>query len=214
MKLFTLFAALLSLAPLTSSATVYDEISSENPLEIIGNVETEQQLVSSPNDIYRARLVVIINKANSGSSAQTMKVYLEGRLIHEWLVSTGREKTEKAKSGRVYRTTTPVGYFRPTKLDESYFSNTWKAPMPHAVFFIGGVAIHASTHIEQLGQRASGGCVRLAPENAATLFNLILAIGMNDVPSIDRTGKPVLTPEGSPLITPGWDTLIIVENHI
>src|SRR6185437_5922833 len=54
--------------------------------------------------------------------------------------------------------------------------------MPHAMFFNWehdglqtGLAIHGAVGIEisQLGSSASAGCIRIAPENAAQLFNLI-----------------------------------------
>jgi hypothetical protein len=39
-------------------------------------------------------------------------------------------------------------------------SYTWKAEIPNAVFFIGGIAIHATgkSQYQALGTRASGGC--------------------------------------------------------
>jgi lipoprotein-anchoring transpeptidase ErfK/SrfK len=47
------------------------------------------------------------------------------------------------------------------------------APMPHSIFFRGPFAIHGTTAVSRLGQRASHGCVRLHPDNAATLFALV-----------------------------------------
>ena len=47
------------------------------------------------------------------------------------------------------------------------------SPMPHALFFEGGLAIHGTSAIRQLGRPASHGCVRLAPRNAQTLFELV-----------------------------------------
>ena len=49
------------------------------------------------------------------------------------------------------------------------------------MFFTGeGHAIHGSYHIKRLGTRASHGCVRLAPENAATLFALVEKAGFKN----------------------------------
>jgi lipoprotein-anchoring transpeptidase ErfK/SrfK len=45
--------------------------------------------------------------------------------------------------------------------------------MPHAIFFHGGYAIHGTIHVSRLGRRASHGCVRLHPSNAATLFSIL-----------------------------------------
>jgi hypothetical protein len=194
----------------------YDESLFSEMLEIssLESQDTEKQFSSSPDDIHRAKMVIVINKSTIGSTAQKMKIYIDGTLAYEWKVSTGREKLEKAKSGRVYVTTTPVGYFRPTKLVANYHSNTWKADMPNAVFFIGGIAIHASNHIEQLGQRASGGCIRLAPSNAKALFQLIKKMEIQSVDAINRSGKTALNRAGNPLKVTNRDVLIIVENRI
>src|SRR5215831_13998333 len=48
------------------------------------------------------------------------------------------------------------------------------APMPHSIFFTKiGHAIHGSYETKRLGSPASHGCVRLAPPNAAILFDLV-----------------------------------------
>ena len=66
--------------------------------------------------------------------------------------------------------------------------------MPYAMFFNWvhdgaktGLAIHGATgaDIALLGSRASAGCVRLAPQNAALLFNLIREHYKGDVPRLD-----------------------------
>ncbi|MEM6495355.1 MAG: L,D-transpeptidase [Pseudomonadota bacterium] len=96
-------------------------------------------------------------------SSQRMHVYVNGGLRHVWKVSTGK---------RGYRT--PTGSFRPTRLERSWFSRKYNwSPMPHSIFFIGGVAIHGSNYVRQLGRPASHGCVRLARGHAARLFNLV-----------------------------------------
>ena len=45
--------------------------------------------------------------------------------------------------------------------------------MPYSIFFNGGYAIHGSYEISHLGRPASHGCIRLHPENAAVLFELV-----------------------------------------
>lgn len=221
MKLLAILTLLLSLAPKASYAfenasidTAYDENTfSEEFLSVISDAGDEPQLTSSHEDISRARVVAVINKSKVGSTSQKIRVYVDGTLAYEWLVSTGREKLEVAKSGRKYLTTTPVGYYRPTTIELNHFSKTWKADMPHAVFFNGGIAVHASTHIDQLGTRASGGCVRLAPENAKTFYELVKSVGYTLVPKITRDGKTVLDANGNPVMIKNWNVLIIVENH-
>ena len=49
--------------------------------------------------------------------------------------------------------------------------------MPYAVFFSGGYAVHATAAVGHLGQPASHGCVRLAPQNAAMFYDLVKTYG-------------------------------------
>ena len=132
-----------------------------------------------------ARLYILVNKAQKGTSptAQTMQVYLDGQLVYTWLVSTGREKPEIAKSGRAYNSVTPTGDFRIQRRVKNYVSGTWLAPMPFAQFLIGGIAIHATTesHYAALGSRDSGGCVRLHYTNAQTIWGLVDQVGAQNV---------------------------------
>jgi lipoprotein-anchoring transpeptidase ErfK/SrfK len=84
-----------------------------------------------------------------------------------WKVSTGRKGFD-----------TPVGSFQPTWMSEFHRSKTYdNAPMPHAVFFTGGYAVHATDYVGNLGRRASHGCVRLSPENAALFYSLVASYG-------------------------------------
>ncbi len=115
-------------------------------------------LIAAP--VYSASASV---RVSIDISSQRMKVFVNGRLRHVWRVSTGR---------RGYAT--PTGSFRPTRLERSWYSRKYNwSPMPHSIFFVGGVAIHGSYYIRQLGRRASHGCVRLAPRNAARLFRMV-----------------------------------------
>ncbi len=94
---------------------------------------------------------------------QSMRVYVDGNLEHEWAVSTAR---------RGYRT--PVGSYRPMSLSQFHRSSIYNnAPMPHAIFFKGGYAIHGSYSVEALGNPASHGCIRLHPAHARELFALV-----------------------------------------
>ena len=99
--------------------------------------------------------------------SQTMEVYVDGRLRHTWKVSTGREGFE-----------TPGGDYSVKRMEEEWYSKEYDdAPMPHAVFFNGGYAIHGTYDTKRLGRPASHGCVRLAPGNAARLYNLVESHG-------------------------------------
>jgi lipoprotein-anchoring transpeptidase ErfK/SrfK len=106
----------------------------------------------------RADVVVQIDK-----SAQRMSVSVDGVTRYNWPVSTGRNGYG-----------TPNGTFHPQSMMRSYFSRKYyNAPMPHAIFFYYGFAIHGTNDISRLGGPASHGCVRLHPSNAATLFTLV-----------------------------------------
>jgi lipoprotein-anchoring transpeptidase ErfK/SrfK len=104
-----------------------------------------------------AEVVINVDKAS-----QRMTVTVDGAETYTWPVSTG------IAGGP------PAGAFRPQRLERSWYSHLFHmAPMPHAIFFRGPFAIHGTTAIARLGQRASHGCVRLHPDNAATLFALV-----------------------------------------
>ena len=100
-------------------------------------------------------------------SEQRLRVYVDGRLKHTWKTTTAR---------RGYRT--PVGTYRPIRLERKWYSRKYDwAPMPYSVFFYGGYAIHGTTDLRNLGRPASHGCVRLHPKNAAKLFDLVRRYG-------------------------------------
>jgi lipoprotein-anchoring transpeptidase ErfK/SrfK len=95
--------------------------------------------------------------------SQRMAVVIDGYPRYNWPVSTGR-------SGYG----TPGGVFRPQLMARSWFSRKYyNSPMPHAIFFHGGFAIHGTYELSRLGGPASHGCVRLHPSHAAALFGLI-----------------------------------------
>jgi len=100
--------------------------------------------------------------------SQRMMVSVDGRTAHVWPVSTGRGGYG-----------TPTGRFRPKWLARRWFSTRYYgSPMPHAIFFHKGYAIHGTNYISRLGGPASHGCVRLHPGAAATLFALVQRAGM------------------------------------
>lgn len=106
----------------------------------------------------RADVLIQIDK-----SSQRMAVSIDGRPAYHWVVSTGRRGFG-----------TPAGVFRPQMLARRWFSRKYyNSPMPHAIFFHKGFAIHGTYYLSQLGGPASHGCVRLHPDNAATLFGLV-----------------------------------------
>jgi hypothetical protein len=69
------------------------------------------------------------------------------------------------------------------------------------VFFTKeGHAIHGTNEVQRLGKPASHGCVRLSPENAATLYELVARNGLENT-QVMLSG---LTPGGEgKLASPG-----------
>ncbi len=108
---------------------------------------------------------------NIDKASQKMAVFLDDVQLYEWPVSTGL-------SGY----TTPSGNYTARSMNEIWYSRQWDdAPMPHAVFFTkGGHAIHGTYEVTRLGKPASHGCVRLSPQNAATLYALVAKTGLKN----------------------------------
>lgn len=99
---------------------------------------------------------------------QRMEVHIDGKLTHTWAVSTGAEDFE-----------TPAGTYTPYWLSKDHRSQKYDdAPMPYAVFFRGGYAVHGTNALGRLGRPASHGCVRLSPSNARRFFELVQQHGM------------------------------------
>ncbi|PWV98962.1 L,D-transpeptidase-like protein [Hoeflea marina] len=100
-------------------------------------------------------------------STQTMVVSHNGAVKYRWKVSTGR-------SGYG----TPSGSWSAKWLSKNHRSRKYNnAPMPYAVFFNGGYAVHGTNDLKRLGRPASHGCVRLDPRNAAVFFSMVQKTG-------------------------------------
>ena len=129
-------------------------------------VESATQTNSEETSPIPSTVLINIDKAT-----QTMTVLLDGVHQYEWAVSTGL---------RGY--TTPSGTYGARSMNKIWYSRQWdNAPMPHAVFFTkDGHAIHGTLDVKRLGKPASHGCVRLSPENAATLFALVEKTGLQN----------------------------------
>jgi lipoprotein-anchoring transpeptidase ErfK/SrfK len=111
-----------------------------------------------------SKILVVIDKPT-----QEMKVFVGNVERYTWAVSTGKRGYD-----------TPSGTYTARSMNEIWYSKQWDAaPMPHAIFFTKkGHAIHGIEETKKLGRPASHGCVRLAPENASTLFALVKEIGV------------------------------------
>ncbi|KQW28632.1 hypothetical protein ASE36_09005 [Rhizobium sp. Root274] len=103
-------------------------------------------------------------------SAQTMTVSEDGVVRYRWKVSTGR-------SGY----STPTGSWRAKWASLHHRSRKYdNTPMPYAIFFNGGYAVHATFDVKHLGHPASHGRVRLHPDNAAQFYQLARQNGLGN----------------------------------
>lgn len=184
-------------------------------------------------------LFLFISKANAGTTvAQRMYVFQKQNsgdlvLLHNWPVSTGREKVEFTPSGIRAPSFTPAGYYEldPQRMYVRHFSGQWQQPMPYAMFFNWqdhgyqtGLAIHGAEgpDIGLLGTRASAGCVRLAPENARVLFSLIKNDYKGLMPkfaydkrtaTMSNNGVLLHTTDGRVEMAEGYKVLVFIEDY-
>lgn len=225
-RLLIVVFILLSLCIQNVFAQVWDEATEKNaaPPEPKIKTFTDADFQTSPW-LLEYTNIVVVNKANTGADKQTLRLYVKGQLQMITKISSGRETYEAGcKPGqdpkadhcsvRAYWSTTPVGYFDTDKLDEKYFSNLWQTWMPYAVFFESGIATHqapAGTE-NKLGQRASGGCVRMHPDKAPIIFKAVQQAGQGLIPVINRDGTLARTAAGDIIRKIGYKTLYIVQN--
>lgn len=114
---------------------------------------------------YQASAATLIARVDV--AAQKMTVSHLGKVVHEWPVSTAREGYS-----------TPRGQYRPQRVHKMWYSRTYdNSPMPFAIFYDRGWAIHGTTAVSRLGNPASHGCVRLATANAETFYTLVRRVG-------------------------------------
>jgi len=110
----------------------------------------------------RTQLKIIVDK-----SVQRIYVYKDMEQLYTFKSSTG-------KAGH----RTPSGTFKPYSLEVMHYSRKYfNSPMPWSTFFNGGVAIHGTSAIHNLGRAASHGCVRTHPVSARRIYNLIRRYG-------------------------------------
>lgn len=121
--------------------------------------------------LFQAQIVLAANiTAQISLSSQTMTVTQNGVVKHRWRVSTGRKGYG-----------TPTGAWSAKWASRNHRSRKYNnAPMPFAIFFKGGYAVHATYETKRLGRPASHGCVRLSPDNAATFYQMANRSGLSN----------------------------------
>ena len=97
---------------------------------------------------------------NISISRQSLDLSVNGWPSGNWQISS---------AGVGYHT--PRGTFHVQRMAKVWFSKKYdNSPMPNSLFFDGGIAIHGTYHIKNLGRPVSHGCVRLLPQNAEKLY--------------------------------------------
>jgi len=132
----------------------------------------------------KAELLVNISK-----SQQRLSVTIDGAEAYRWPVSTGRRGHE-----------TPSGSFHPIRLERHWYSRQYGlTPMPWAVFFHRGYAVHGTMEAYNLGHAASHGCVRLRPDNASVLYSLVRRQGLRNTKVVVINGPLPAMPGATPM---------------
>ena len=109
-------------------------------------------------------------RAEVDLSNQSMTLVHRGRIVGQWPVSTARDGKE-----------TPTGMWTAKWLARDHRSRLYdNASMPYSVFYDGDYAVHGTYQTARLGRPASAGCVRLDPEHAAVLFDLVRKEGLSN----------------------------------
>ncbi len=128
-------------------------------------------------------------------ASQTMHVEADEG-AYDWRVST-------ARSGYA----TPRGHYRSGRLERMHYSHKYHmSPMPHAIFFAGGYAIHGTYETAHLGRPASHGCIRISPADAAFLYGLVKTQGAD----IRIHGSP---PRPTYAARSGWEKQTASRRH-
>jgi lipoprotein-anchoring transpeptidase ErfK/SrfK len=183
-------------------------------------------------------MFLYVSKADKGPLAQRLYVFQKQpdntiKIAYDWAASTGRESHEISPLGKPSFTDTPRGYYQidPNRMYWRYHSHAWNQPMPWTMFFnwernglATGLAIHGASDddIALLGQRASAGCVHIAPENAKFLYRLIRANYRGEIPrfaydrksqTMSNSGELMREKDGSLAMTEGFKVLVFIEDY-
>jgi lipoprotein-anchoring transpeptidase ErfK/SrfK len=189
-----LFAAVAALVVVSASARADTVVATADPAAEAPQVSGPQALdaalppavTAAPAEAEKAAPLAPPEPtlfADINLATQTMTVSDTNGQLYRWPISS-------ARSGYV----TPTGTFNVNWTSRMHYSKQYDlAPMPHAVFFHEGVAVHATNAIGNLGQPASHGCVRLHPKNARIFYNLVNDHGMQ-LTQVVVHGKPPYSP--------------------
>lgn len=182
--------------------------------------------------------VIVINKAASGPTAQTLRLYTNRQLMLTTKVSTGREDVEfinplRGIFNKMFKGTTEShwrhttrGFYTIKRIEgPSYRSGESKFKMPYAMFFndMRGLAVHQvppdlsggeSAGEYMLGSRASSGCVRVHKNYIRQIHSAVVGADKGQIPVLStRTGEPKFDENGRVRYERGFRTIVIVEEY-
>jgi lipoprotein-anchoring transpeptidase ErfK/SrfK len=110
---------------------------------------------------------------------QRLYLWIDGQIVDTFKISTGDKKHETPLFDR-----RPSGPIFTKYTSKKYPGGSWQGlgNMPYVVFISGGYGIHGTTigNIKKLGNKASHGCIRVHPDNAKILQELVKAAGINN----------------------------------
>lgn len=132
-----------------------DEIAAE--LEIPDESEMDPSLLFTPANEGGGWLKINVSIAN-----QTMTMFGSETLQFDQVVSTGKKGYSTVR-----------GCYNPWLLSKNHWSRKYNSPMPWAVFFYKGYALHETPYVKALGTKASHGCVRQSGKNAKYVYETV-----------------------------------------
>jgi lipoprotein-anchoring transpeptidase ErfK/SrfK len=142
--------------------------------KISNQVEDTTKPVKPACREIECRLFIQVDKAD-----QLLYLHVDGVLQDTFPVSTGKKDHDTPEismrpSGPTYKKYT----------SRKYPGGNYQGlgNMPYVVFIKGGYAIHGTTpgNFLKLGHRASHGCIRLHPNNAKQVFDLVNMYGLEN----------------------------------
>jgi lipoprotein-anchoring transpeptidase ErfK/SrfK len=114
--------------------------------------------------------------------ARDVLVLIEVSIRHQRLQITSPEgvwQTRVSTARRGYFTKT--GCFMVQSMERMHYSRKYdNAPMPFALFYYGGFAVHGTYEEYALGRPASHGCVRVARSEAAEIYEIVARYGLRN----------------------------------
>jgi lipoprotein-anchoring transpeptidase ErfK/SrfK len=117
--------------------------------------------------------------ADVSKTDQRLYLYVEGICVDTFKVSSG---DAKHKTPNIDRRPSGPQFTKYTSKKYPGGNYNGLGNMPYVLFVQGGYGIHGTTlgNIKKLGNPASHGCVRLHPDNAKIMFELIKAVGVQN----------------------------------